>query len=284
MQLYEKPKTQSGGLGVGGSNPLAPTNIINGLRHFLESRCCSVTHRLHTELPCATMLLTSVGRLADWWSMTKDTSSSSRAALTKFVGYKEVTAATGVSRKTVERMVSSGGFPKPQRLTPQRVGWPLHVVEEWLQQLRSSITKSATDNPNDLGPDELFARATATLAQAVSKLEGVPVGIREIRSVTIGKKMTEQELSVCEAQEFELYSKRFSHFSLERSVILAAWLFPALRPMLCDEDGAHPILNDPNSLGELGPVALDDLRWSDLEREWELNISDGRKPYDAPQG
>ena len=179
-------KKRTTNLRVRGSNPFGRANNFNGLRRFLEYWCCSVAHRLHTELPSTTMLLTSVGRLADWWRMTKDTSSSSRAALTKFVGYKEVTSATGVSRKTVERMVSSGRFPKPQRLTPQRVGWPLHVVEEWLQQLRSSITKSATDNPNDLGPDELFARATATLAQAVSKLEGVPVGIREIRSVTIG--------------------------------------------------------------------------------------------------
>jgi hypothetical protein len=35
--MNKMAKTETGGLGVGGSNPLAPTNKINGLSHIQQS-------------------------------------------------------------------------------------------------------------------------------------------------------------------------------------------------------------------------------------------------------
>ena len=49
-------------------------------------------------------------------------------SLRVYVGYREVAAARGVSRRTLERMVRAGTFPCPQRLSPGRVGWPAEVV------------------------------------------------------------------------------------------------------------------------------------------------------------
>lgn len=49
-------------------------------------------------------------------------------SLRVYVGYREVAAARGVSRRTIERMVRAGTFPKPQRVSPGRVAWPIEVV------------------------------------------------------------------------------------------------------------------------------------------------------------
>ena len=48
--------------------------------------------------------------------------------LPQFVGYAEVEAALGVSRRTVERMVREDKFPRPVQLTPNRVGWKVETV------------------------------------------------------------------------------------------------------------------------------------------------------------
>lgn len=52
--------------------------------------------------------------------------------LPRFVGYGEVEGALGVSRRTIERMVRAGDFPKPTQLAPNRVGWQVEAVEKWL--------------------------------------------------------------------------------------------------------------------------------------------------------
>ena len=51
--------------------------------------------------------------------------------LTQFVGVKEVCAALGISRSTLDRMRRDGGFPTAEQISPNRVGWRLDVIESF---------------------------------------------------------------------------------------------------------------------------------------------------------
>ncbi len=51
----------------------------------------------------------------------------------KILRLRAVCEVTGLSRSTVYRLVSDGGFPKPVRLGPQSVGWRVSEVDEWLE-------------------------------------------------------------------------------------------------------------------------------------------------------
>lgn len=40
---------------------------------------------------------------------------------------------TGISRSLIYQLVKAGTFPRPVRLTPNRVGWLENEVQEWVQ-------------------------------------------------------------------------------------------------------------------------------------------------------
>ena len=44
---------------------------------------------------------------------------------------KQVTARTGLSATTIWRQVRAGKFPNPRQLTPNRIGWSEHEVQQW---------------------------------------------------------------------------------------------------------------------------------------------------------
>lgn len=47
---------------------------------------------------------------------------------------KEVEQLTSMSRTSIYRMMDKGQFPKPIRLSPNRVGWISEDIDNWLQQ------------------------------------------------------------------------------------------------------------------------------------------------------
>lgn len=47
---------------------------------------------------------------------------------------KEVEQATSFSRTSIYRMMAKGQFPKPIRLSANRVGWLAEDIDKWLQQ------------------------------------------------------------------------------------------------------------------------------------------------------
>lgn len=49
----------------------------------------------------------------------------------KFLPEKVVLDITGFSSTTLWRRVKDGDFPQPVQLSPNRKGWPEHMVEEW---------------------------------------------------------------------------------------------------------------------------------------------------------
>ena len=49
----------------------------------------------------------------------------------KMLSKKQLIERTGLSAVTIWRRIQAGDFPKPRQLTPNRVGWPESVIEEW---------------------------------------------------------------------------------------------------------------------------------------------------------
>ena len=46
---------------------------------------------------------------------------------------KDVERLTGLSKATLYRLVNSGAFPRPVKLSPRAVGWHAQVVKAWLE-------------------------------------------------------------------------------------------------------------------------------------------------------
>lgn len=47
---------------------------------------------------------------------------------------RHLSAATGLSRATIYRLVAEGAFPAPARLSPNSVGWPLSAINKWRKE------------------------------------------------------------------------------------------------------------------------------------------------------
>ena len=55
-----------------------------------------------------------------------------KAELPKYVGYAEIAEATGIDRRTIQRLRERGKFPKPDALPTKENRWRLTVVLDWL--------------------------------------------------------------------------------------------------------------------------------------------------------
>ena len=186
--------------------------------------------------------------------------------LPQFVGYTQVADALGVSKRTVERMVRDGKFPVPISLSPNRVGWRVEVVRAWLDERGKGLAARAVNDPNDLDVDELLQATRDLIVEALSRSEGKPVDPASVASLTVSRTVSEDEFRHLEAQEFAVYAERFKSIDLSRSLFLAAWLFPELRPYLSTErDVTTRALRDPVALARLGPLALHDDTWFESE-------------------
>ena len=54
---------------------------------------------------------------------------------TNFLKMPEVCKLTGLSRASVYRLIAESGFPRPYQLSPNRVGWKVTEINEWIAQL-----------------------------------------------------------------------------------------------------------------------------------------------------
>lgn len=50
----------------------------------------------------------------------------------KFVRVAEVVGIVALGRSTINRMIATGTFPQPVKLTDHRIGWYLHEVQAWM--------------------------------------------------------------------------------------------------------------------------------------------------------
>ena len=198
--------------------------------------------------------------------MTKKKAPDNSNPLPKFVGYAEVEQAIGVSRSTIERMVREGTFPSPIQLSANRVGWRLETVLAWLAEREKGLAAKAVTNPEDLSPDQLGDAAHEYAARAFSKQLGEPVSTEQI-SIQLERPMTEAEAKAYRDKAIDAFENRFAHFTVERSILVVAWLFPALRPhfMRGIGEGIRRLFESPEKLRGIGHRWLHDDQWADYE-------------------
>ena len=63
---------------------------------------------------------------------------------TRILRLREVSMLTRLSKATIYRLLSSGRFPRPIRLSVRAVGWRTKEIEEWL----ASRERAGSDHPN----------------------------------------------------------------------------------------------------------------------------------------
>ena len=73
----------------------------------------------------------------------------------RFVGRAEVAEALGYSLKTLNREIKRGHVPRPVQLSPNRVGWPVEVIQKLLESRIARVKEQAVSDPNKLPPEQL---------------------------------------------------------------------------------------------------------------------------------
>ena len=197
--------------------------------------------------------------------MAKTPNSPKPQHLPQFVGYQQVQDAIGVSRRTIERMVREGRFPRPAQLAPNRVGWQVEAVTNWMSERGKGLVAHAVAHPEDLSPEQLEGEAVALVVKAMEKRVGKTVDAADL-GIQVTRRITAEEFAAAEKREFAIYSDRFSDFDLTRACVMAAWLFPRLRTIIERSVPANekPMYRDAEQLEYFGGAALHDDIWAEL--------------------
>ena len=57
----------------------------------------------------------------------------------------EVSQATGLSRSTIYRLVQTGNFPPPLKLTTRTIGWYSTDIDTWIAARAATLKDQADD-------------------------------------------------------------------------------------------------------------------------------------------
>jgi prophage regulatory protein len=86
--------------------------------------------------------------------------------LSRLAPPKEVCDLLGVSLSTLQRMRRRGGFPKPVQISPNRIGWPIDIIDSWMRDPKREASKGAsTDNRRHLNPPSPSGETTPSRSQ-----------------------------------------------------------------------------------------------------------------------
>jgi predicted DNA-binding transcriptional regulator AlpA len=187
--------------------------------------------------------------------------------LPRYVGVGEVCDALQCSRSTLSRMRRDKLFPEAEQIAPNRVGWRVEVIEVHLATQARCVAKLGVADPATLEPDQLVNSARDLIAQAMSKRDGKPVDPAGM-SIHTSRAVTLDEFQAAKTREFALLAKCFAHFGEGRALVLAAWLFPALRPLFENgaiDEASRELFQSPEMLQALGSRALHDDAWDEAE-------------------
>ena len=198
-----------------------------------------------------------------------------QAGLHQLVGYAELIKAAGVSRSTIERAWrgpwddGEPHLPKPGKIGSRSV-WAAEDANTWLLARArwqcGMLTALARFDVNSLSPDELGDAAIDLLMRAIENEIGEPVDAAGIR-ITYGppqQVISEADFAMAEAAEAAMFKERFSGFDTPRACVMAAWLFPELRPIFAEaaiDDGIRRTFLDEEALRALALSAMNDHHW-----------------------
>jgi predicted DNA-binding transcriptional regulator AlpA len=141
--------------------------------------------------------------------------------LPQYIGYDEVAEALWVHRRTVERMVENGLFPRPEQVSPNRVGWRIEVLLAHLDRTAKALTALAVTNPDDLPPEQLEPAICALGARLLSHESGTTVGPEQVtvRFVATGGS---DDLAIERQSLASQLHDICKHFVSRRAIIVAA--------------------------------------------------------------
>lgn len=166
---------------------------------------------------------------------------ASKTELPRYIGYAEIAEATGVERHTIQRLIKVGKFPRPDALPTKENRWRLSVILEWLEQRNAQqiarLTDSSVSDPTKLKPDQLVD-AHRALAVRLAKAQGVDIDPDAVIGFTY--RPTDQEAAAARSElaaqqaallaaQFNMWGDLFAALDCERAMVVANWLFPALR-------------------------------------------------------
>ncbi len=191
--------------------------------------------------------------------------------LPQFVGYRQVSDAISVSRRTVERMVREGKFPPPVQLAPNRVGWDIEVVRSWLDERGRGLTSVAVSDPDKLAPEDIEPTMRELGARLVAEHIGEAVSPDQIRLV-IEQQAPGSDISLRRAELLQQLEALCGHFRYDRAIVIAASLFPAIREQLVRDFGLK-WARDPEQLRRFAVGCLDDDAWAEFEDALERTPS-----------
>jgi predicted DNA-binding transcriptional regulator AlpA len=174
--------------------------------------------------------------------------------LPKLVGYRQLQSLYGWPKRTVQDWIRARKFPKPLNLPGRTNFWALDDIVAWL---RSDLNRVAVTSPDDLSTEQLDAISLDWLKRTVAGLAGEPVEMKNIR-IHYAPPLTEDEADAAFNAQLDALEDKFASLDEERSAIVVAWLFPALRSRItwADEATARR-MKDPDQRRSLGVNALD---------------------------
>jgi predicted DNA-binding transcriptional regulator AlpA len=159
-----------------------------------------------------------------------------KTELPRYVGYAEIAEATGIERHTIQRLMKSGKFPKPDALPTKENRWRLAVVSDWLEQRNAeqiaALSDSAVTDPAKLKPEQVVD-ALRTLSARFAAINGIDLAPDDILGFTY--KLTDEQRAALTRQAGEASSsfcEAFGRLDPIRALLVVGGLMPVLRPMV----------------------------------------------------
>ena len=187
--------------------------------------------------------------------------------LPQFVGYREVCEALGYSRRTLERMVRAGTFPKPVQLAPNRVGWDVKVVEADLERRSKGLAASAVADPENLSPEQAEDVMRELGAQRLSQLTGETIDPAQVETNYWSDK-TDYDTRL---RLISRLREICNHFEPVRAQYVAAAVFEELR-LQWAENESNKVLREPELLRKIASAALDDDDWREMIESLDVEV------------
>jgi predicted DNA-binding transcriptional regulator AlpA len=155
--------------------------------------------------------------------------------ITRFVGRAEVAEALGYSLKTLGREINRGHAPRPVQISPNRVGWPVEVIQKLLESRIARVTEQAVSNPDKLKPDQIEDAAVKLSARLMTNVLGEAVSADNVVIGAVKQLSPDDADTATNSQWLALWlavEDRMSALDEKQSLAVVYGLFPVMRPFL----------------------------------------------------
>lgn len=175
----------------------------------------------------------------------------------RLVGMDEVCTLLDVERRTVERWITAKTFPAPARIGENKVAFPLADLQAWARKrgdsFASEVERLAHTRAADMRPEALEKQIAKRLTRATgTKIAADKVVMGHMRP------MIDADVAAMSANFANLSAGIGQDMNERTSLVVAALMFPALRPMFSGLSGGAgaKIFGDERVLDQLAAELL----------------------------